>query len=139
MNEEQKLTIKEKYAKAKAKGVKFYPDIVYKDMVVVFGIFILLVGMAIFLGVANEPKADPSDSAYIPRPEWYFMFLFEMLKFVPGKLEWLGAAVIPGIAVLVLFLLPFLDRNPRRHWKQRKIALSVMGVIVLGMVALTIR
>ena len=139
MDEEHKKQYLEKYAQAKQKGVKFWPDIIYKDLLISLAFFILLVMLAVFIGVANEPKADPSDASYIPRPEWYFMFLFEMLKFVPGKLEWLGAAVVPGIGVLVLFLLPFLDRSPRRHWKQRKVALSIMAVVVLGMVALTIR
>jgi len=139
MDEEHKQQYKEKYAQAKQKGVKFWPDIIYKDLLISLAFFILLIMLATFIGVANEPKADPSDASYIPRPEWYFLFLFEMLKFVPGKLEWLGTTVIPGIAVLALFLLPFLDRNPRRHWKQRKVALAGMGLIVLGMVALTIR
>jgi quinol-cytochrome oxidoreductase complex cytochrome b subunit len=120
MNEEQKQKYLTKYYQLKQKGVRFYPDIVYKDLLVSFAIFLLLVGLATFIGVANEPKADPSDTAYIPRPEWYFLFLFQMLKYFPGKLEWVGTAVIPGAAVLTLFLLPFLDRNPRRYWKQRK-------------------
>lgn len=139
MNEEQKQQYKEKYAQAKQKGVKFWPDIIYKDLLISLAFFILLVMLATFIGVANEPKADPSDTAYIPRPEWYFLFLFEMLKFVPPKLEWVGATVIPGLAVLAMFLLPFFDRNHRRHWKQRKLALAIMGVVVLGMVGLTIR
>ena len=138
MNVEQKQTYEERYYEAKQKGVKFYPDIIYKDMLLSFGIFVLLVGLAIFVGVASEPKADPIDTAYIPRPEWYFLFLFEFLKYVPGVLEWVGAAVIPGIAVLVLILLPFIDRNPKRHWSKRKFAISFMTIIVLGMVALTI-
>jgi menaquinol-cytochrome c reductase cytochrome b/c subunit len=108
-------------------------------MLVSFAMFVLLVLLAIFAGVAQEPKADPSDSAYIPRPEWYFLFLFEMLKFFPGKIEWIGTAIIPGLAVLALFLLPFLDRSPARHWRKRIRGLSVMGVILLGMVGLTVR
>lgn len=137
-NEEQKKAYKEKYNKAKQKGVKFFPDIIYKDLIVSFGIFLLLIGLATFIGVANEPKADPSDASYIPRPEWYFLFLFEFLKFVPGKIEWIGAAVIPGLAILVLLLLPFIDRNPHRHWSKRKFAISVMTVIFIGIIALTI-
>ena len=137
-NEEQKKAYKEKYNKAKQKGVKFFPDIIYKDLIVSFGIFLLLIGLATFIGVANEPKADPSDASYIPRPEWYFLFLFEFLKFVPGKIEWIGAAVIPGLAILVLLVLPFIDRNPHRHWSKRKFAISVMTVIFIGIIALTI-
>jgi len=137
-NEEQKNAYKEKYNKAKQKGVKFFPDIIYKDLIISFGIFVLLVGLATFIGVANEPKADPSDASYIPRPEWYFLFLFEFLKFVPGQIEWIGAAVLPGMAILVLFLLPFIDRNPRRHWSKRKFAVSVMTIIFIGIIALTV-
>lgn len=139
MDEELKQKIKERYAQEKQKGVGFWPDIIYKDLLVSFAIFILLVLLATFVGVPSEPKADPSDASYIPRPEWYFLFLFEMLKFFPGALEWVGTTVIPGVAVLVLFLLPFIDRNPRRHWRSRKVGLSIMGLIVTGMVALTLR
>jgi mono/diheme cytochrome c family protein len=139
VDEEKKQAYYDKYAKAKAKGVKFYPDVIYKDLVIAFAIFLLLVGLAAFVGVANEPKADPSDSAYIPRPEWYFLFLFEMLKYFPGQIEWVGTTIIPGIAVLVLFLLPFIDRNPSRHWSKRRLGISIMTVIVLGMVYLTVQ
>jgi menaquinol-cytochrome c reductase cytochrome b/c subunit len=139
VNEEQKNTYHRKYNQAKQKGVKFWPDIIYKDLLVSFGLFILLIGLATFVGVAFEPKADPSDSTYVPRPEWYFLFLFEFLKFVPGKIEWVGTFVIPVLGVLVLFALPFLDRNPLRHWKNRLTGISIMGVVVLGMVGLTVR
>jgi menaquinol-cytochrome c reductase cytochrome b/c subunit len=138
VNEEQKKRYKEKYALAKAKGEKFYPDAVYQDLLISFALFLLLVGMAIFIGVTKEPRADPSDSAYIPRPEWYFLFLFEMLKYFPGKLEWVGTFVIPTVAVLALFLLPFFDRNPNRHFSKRKFAIAAMTIIVIGMIALTI-
>lgn len=139
MNQDFKQKYLDKYYKAKQKGVKFFPDIIYKDMIVSFGLFLLLLGLATFVGVANEPKADPSDTSYIPRPEWYFLFLFQMLKYFPGNLEWIGTTVIPGIAVLLLFVLPFIDRNPYRHWSKRKIAVSVMSVVVAGIVFLTIQ
>jgi len=139
VNEEQKQKYKQKYDQAKQNGVKFWPDIIYKDLLVSFALFILLIGLAAFVGVAVEPKADPSDSTYVPRPEWYFLFLFEFLKFVPGKIEWMGTFVLPVIGILVLIALPFLDRNPLRHWKNRLTGISIMGVVVLGMVGLTIR
>ncbi len=138
MNEEQKKLYKEKYAQEKQNGVKFWPDIIFKDLVISFAIFIILVILATWIGISQAPKADPSDTAYIPRPEWYFLFLFQMLKYFPGKVEWLGTTIIPIIAVLALFLLPFFDRNPRRYWKARPWALGIMTVIVVGMVALTV-
>lgn len=139
MKEEHKQEYKRKYEQAKQDGVKFWPDIIYKDLLVSFCLFILLVGLATFIGVHPEPKADPSDASYIPRPEWYFLFLFEFLKFVPGKIEWVGTTLIPALGVLALFALPFLDKNPLRHWKNRLTGISIMGVVVLGMVGLTIR
>ena len=139
MNEEQKLEYKKKYEQAKQNGVKFWPDIIYKDLLVSFGLFILLIGLAAFVGIHPEPKADPSDTTYVPRPEWYFLFLFEFLKFIPGKVEWLGTFVIPLLGVLILFALPFLDKNPLRHWKNRLVGVTVMGLVVLGMVGLTLR
>jgi mono/diheme cytochrome c family protein len=138
MNDEQKKQYKEKYALAKQHGVKFWPDIIYKDLIITFGLFILLLLLATFIGVAQEPKADPSDSSYVPRPEWYFLFLFQMLKYFPGQLEWVGTVVIPGIAILALISLPFYDRNVFRHWKKRPWGVGVMTAVVLGMVALTI-
>jgi len=139
VKEEHKQEYKQKYEQAKQDGVKFWPDIIYKDLLVSFGLFILLVGLVTFVGVHPEAKADPSDSSYIPRPEWYFLFLFEFLKFVPGKIEWVGTTLIPALAVLALFALPFLDKNHLRHWKNRLTGISIMGVVVLGMVGLTIR
>ena len=138
MNEDYKQAYHEKYDKEKQRGVKFFPDIILKDLLVSFGIFVLLLGLAIFVGVANEPPADPSDSTYIPRPEWYFLFLFEMLKYFPGQIEWIGTAVIPVLAILALFLLPFYDHNPSRHWSKRKVAIGVMSLVVAGMGVLTI-
>ena len=138
-SEEFKKKYHERYLKAKQKGVKFWPDIIYKDLLISFALFIVLVLLATFVGVANEPKADPSDANYIPRPEWYFLFLYEMLKFFPGSLEMVGTFIIPSIAVLVLFLLPLIDRNPNRYFGKRKIAIAVMVLIVLGMFGLTLR
>jgi menaquinol-cytochrome c reductase cytochrome b/c subunit len=138
MKDEQKKSILERYKQALQKGERFWPDSIYKDLLLSLAIFILLILLASFLGVPTEPKANPNDTAYIPRPEWYFLFLFQMLKYFPGKLEWVGTAVVPGIAILVLLLLPFLDRNQKRHYSRRKIALTVMGVVVVGIVGLTV-
>lgn len=138
MNPEQKEEYLQKYKKEKLKGGKFYPDIIYKDLLIAFSLFILLILIATFLGVAPEPPADPSDTSYIPRPEWYFLFLFQLLEFIPGQIEWVGTFLIPTLAVVALFMLPFYDRSPFRHWKKRKFAVIIMSIIVVGMIALTI-
>jgi mono/diheme cytochrome c family protein len=74
--------------------------------------------------------ADPSDATYVPRPEWYFLWLFQLLKYFPGKLEMLGAHGIPLLLVGLLLLLPFLDRRPeRRLWKRPIAALGALFVL----------
>jgi menaquinol-cytochrome c reductase cytochrome b/c subunit len=139
MKDEQKKSLLERYKMALHRGERFWPDSIYKDLLVSLGIFIILILLATFVGVPGEPKADPNDTAYIPRPEWYFLFLFQMLKYFPGRLEWLGTAVIPVLVLLVLLLLPLLDRKSARHYSKRKIALGIMGVVVVGMVGLSIQ
>ena len=137
MNEEYKKKVNEKYEQKLQKGERFWPDSIYKDVLVSFGLFILLIGLATFVGVHPEPKVDPTDATYVPRPEWYFLFLFEFLKYFPGALEWIGAAVIPGILVFALLLLPLYDKNPFRHYSKRPLAIGIMSFIVSGMVTLT--
>jgi len=143
MNEELKKQYKERYMQAKQKGVKFWPDIIYKDLIASALIFVLLVLMATFLGVAQEPKADPSDSTYLPRPEWYFLFLFKFLAIygqipVLGKIEFLATTIVPGIGIGLLFLLPFLDRSHFRHFSKRGLAIAIMSLLVVTIVALTL-
>jgi mono/diheme cytochrome c family protein len=139
VNEQDKQFIQARYREEKVRGVKFFPDVIYKDTLVAFALFILLVGLAMFVGVPKEPPADPNDANYVPRPEWYFLFLFEMLKFFPGQIEFIGTAIIPGLAIVLLLLLPFFDHNTKRHPRNRPVATIVMSVIVLAIVLLTIR
>jgi len=142
MKDEQKKSILDKYKIALQGGERFWPDSIYKDLVVSFGIFIVLVLLATFVGVPGNPKANPSDTSYVPRPEWYFLFLFKFLALygqipVLGKIEWIATTVIPGLAVLILIVLPLTDRGPRRHYSQRMLALTVMGVFVVSVIVLT--
>ncbi len=143
MKDENKKSILEKYKIALQKGERFWPDSIYKDLIVSLAIFIILILLASFIGVPGEPKADPSDTAYIPKPEWYFLFLFKFLALygqipVLGKIEWIATALIPGLAVGVLFILPLIDRNPYRAYSRRVLALTVMGIFLVSVVTLTL-
>ncbi|MBT3339171.1 MAG: c-type cytochrome [Anaerolineae bacterium] len=138
MNDEHKKKVNQKYEEQLQKGERFWPDAIYKDLLVSFALFILLIGLATFVGVHPEPKVDPTDATYVPRPEWYFLFLFEFLKYFPGALEWVGAAVIPGILVVALMFLPLYDKNPFRHNSKRIFAVGLMSVIFSGIVTLTL-
>ncbi|MGE5250903.1 MAG: c-type cytochrome [Bacteroidota bacterium] len=137
MNDEEKKQYLKEYKASKEAGVPFFPDIIFKDVVVSLVIFLILVGLAYFVGVPMEARADPNDTTYTPRPEWYFLFLFQLLKYFPGKLEVIGVMVIPGLFILLLFLLPFLDRSPRRHFLNRPFASLAAVVVVGGILGLT--
>ena len=137
MNEKEKQEYREKYKKQKEKGVPFFPDIIFKDTIVVFIVFVILVLLAYFLGAPLEARANPNDTGYTPRPEWYFLFLFQMLKYFPGKLEVIGAMVLPGLLITMLLLLPFLDKSPKRHPFSRPFASITAVVVVLGIGGLT--
>ena len=138
MNEQEKQEYLEKYHEEKENGVPFYPHIIFKDVIVSLIIFILLIGLAYFVGAPLEARANPADTSYTPRPEWYFLFLFQLLKYFPGKFEVVGVVLIPTLAILVLFFLPFLDRNTRRHFLDRPIVTVITLLALTGIIALTI-
>src|SRR6266513_780222 len=83
---------------------QFYPMQVFKDTVAIFIAFAVLLTLAVAVRVPLEQLADPTDTSYTPRPEWYFLFLFQMLKLFEGPLEVVGRVVLPGLAVLFLIL-----------------------------------
>jgi mono/diheme cytochrome c family protein len=143
MNDETKKKINAQYERELNKGERFWPDSIYKDLIVSLGIFVLLILLATFIGVSPEPKADPSDTSYIPRPEWYFLFIFKFLAIygqipVLGKIEWIATVAIPGIAVAILTLVPFIEKRPDRYYGKRVLPISIMIIMVVGAVLLTL-
>ncbi len=117
----------------------FWPTHVFKEAVVMLVVFIGLVLIAVFLSPAHESIARPMDTSYIPRPEWYFLFLFKLLEFFPGKLEFVGAVIVPALGVLVLLLLPFFDRSPTMGPLKRPLASGVGLFVIVAIVFLTIQ
>jgi mono/diheme cytochrome c family protein len=139
MDEKEKQQYYEKYRKAKEKGIFFYPDAIFKDTVVVFVIFLILIGLAYFVGAPLEERANPADNSYTPRPEWYFLFLFQLLTYFPGELEVLGVVVLPTLAILLLFALPILDRSSKRHYRSRPLIVGVTTLMMIGVIVLTVQ
>ena len=119
-------------------GKPFYPDQVFEDVVGMLILFVALAAVALFVPVPLEDVADPTNADYDPRPEWYFLFLFQLLKYFQGPFEILGTFVIPTVGMLLLLFLPFLDRSERTVLWKRPIALTVTSLCVVGIVALTI-
>jgi ubiquinol-cytochrome c reductase cytochrome b subunit len=110
----------------------FYPWHVIKDTIVVAAVFALLITLAVKLPAALDEIANPADASYVPRPEWYFLGLFQLLKYFPGPLEPVATMVIPGIVVGFLLALPFLDRGSERHPFHRSRLPLTLGMSLLG-------
>jgi ubiquinol-cytochrome c reductase cytochrome b subunit len=110
---------------------KFYPEQVAKDAVAMFAWFAVLMGMAVLARVPLGHIADPTDLSYVPRPEWYFLALFQFLKWFEGPLEVVGAVIIPTLAVVGLMLAPFIDRGKMKMVRQRT---GAIGVVLLGLI-----
>ena len=101
-------------AKAKEGSETFYPRQVYMDAVVMLFVFLIVATLAYAVEFPLADKADPSDHSFIPVPEWYFLFHYELLKFAPGPLVPYASWALPAVFILLLFALPFLDRNSER-------------------------
>jgi len=84
---------------------------------------------------ALESTADPTDATYVPRPEWYFLGLFQLLKYFPGKWEVVGAMIVPGVVAGFLALLPWIDRGPSREPRRR---IGVLVLVAAGVVSVSV-
>ncbi|HEX7283041.1 MAG TPA: c-type cytochrome, partial [Vicinamibacterales bacterium] len=122
-------------------GPLFFPWHVIKDTVMMAAVFASLFTLTVLVPAHLDEIANPADASYIPRPEWYFLALFQMLKYFPGPLEPVATMVIPGAVIGFLLLLPFLDRGKVRHPLQRSrrwftVAFAGLGAGVIGLTAL---
>jgi ubiquinol-cytochrome c reductase cytochrome b subunit len=117
---------------------KFFPEQMMKDTIAVFTAFVILYTMAMFVEIPLGRLADPTDLTYIPRPDWYFLFLFQTLKFFKGSLEPVGSILLPNLAILALFLTPFVDRGKLKKVTQRTVAIGVVALAALSWGALTL-
>jgi ubiquinol-cytochrome c reductase cytochrome b subunit len=116
----------------------FYPGQVFKDTTAVFIAFAILFTMAVAVRVPLERMADPTDTSYIPRPEWYFLFLFQILKIFEGPLEVVGTVILPTVAILALIATPFVDRSRLVRVRQRTLAMGTVFLAAVGWGGLTL-
>ena len=122
----------EAYARTKRGGVRFYPDIIGKDVVASTAVVVVIVLLALAFGAPLEPPANPTDTAYSPTPEWYFLPLYQLLKLVPGSMESAVAFGVPTALLLAIFALPFYDRGSTRTLRHRPIAIASLAIILGG-------
>ena len=131
MNQREKEEYLREYSMLKAQGKPFFPYAVAKDSIMAVIVMAVIITMSLVLGAELGSKANPTTTTYVPRPDWYFFFLFQLLRVIhpPG---FLGAATlgIPTLGMILLFLLPFYDRGPERRPERRPIA-TITGILVI--------
>ena len=112
-------------------GSAFFPWHVIKDTLVMAAVFASLITVAFLVPAPLDAIANSADASYVPRPEWYFLSLFQLLKYFPGPLEPVATMVLPGIVIGFLILLPFLDRGVDRHpWAPSRRAFTAAFVAI---------
>jgi menaquinol-cytochrome c reductase cytochrome b/c subunit len=128
----------QEYEVLKKKGKPFFPYAVLKDSAMALIVVVVIMVLALFLGADQGPKADPTTTSYVPRPDWYFFFLFEVLRVIkPPALVPVATVIIPTIAMVMLLLLPFYDRGPERRPERRPIATTAGVLTIIAMAYLT--
>lgn len=128
----------ERYQELKRRGSSFFPYDVYRDIVMWLVALAVLVILSVFFSAPLEDVANPQDNSYVPRPEWYFLFLFQALKYFPGPLEPIGTVLFPLLLVGWLVALPWIDRSKWRSPSRRPVIMIIGTAIFLLLVALTI-
>lgn len=121
----------------KAQEEPFWPGQVFKDALVAL---LLLVGLGVwclYYPASLGAEADPS-RPYEARPEWYFMFLFRLLRYFEGPYEVVGTFILPTAFCVVLFFWPFIDRNSQRDPRRRPVAITLLLLATAGLLGSTI-
>lgn len=112
---------------------------VFKDAVAIFAWFAVLMGMAILARVSLGHIADPADSSYVPRPEWYFLFLYQFLKWFDDPLKLVGVVILPVLAIVALISAPFIDRGTMKTVRRRWGAIGLTALAAIFWGGLTVR
>ena len=136
MNQREKEEYLREYAILKSQGKPFFPYAVAKDSAMACVVMIVIIAMSLILGAELGSKANPTTTTYVPRPDWYFFFLFEVLRVMKNVPKFTDMATIgvPTIGMILLFLLPFYDRGPERRPERRPIA-TITALFVIGAMA----
>ena len=139
MNNAEKEAYLQEYEVLKKKGKPFFPYAVMKDSVMALIVVLVIIAMSLILGAEQGPNVDPTTTTYVPRPDWYFFFLFELLRVI--KPPWavpIATIGIPTLCMVLLLLLPFYDRGPERNPLRRPIATTAGIMVIVAMAYLTL-
>jgi menaquinol-cytochrome c reductase cytochrome b/c subunit len=131
MNQREKEEYLREYAALKAEGKPFFPYAVAKDAAMACVVMAVIIAMSLVLGAELGAKANPTTTSYDARPEWYFFFLFDVLRIIRvSAFVQLATIGVPTLGMILLFLLPFYDRGPERRPERRPVA-TITGIVVI--------
>ena len=116
---------------AAAGSEPFHPRQVFMDAVVMVAVFLVLVLLATFVPFPLADKANPADTSFVPIPEWYFLFYYELLKHIHGPLEPVATWILPAVVILAMLLWPFLDRQKTVRAPASRPVGMILGVVFL--------
>jgi ubiquinol-cytochrome c reductase cytochrome b subunit len=117
---------------------QFFPYQLLKDVMAIAIVLAVIVGLAALAYAPPAYVADPTDISVVPRPEWNFLFLYQLQHYFPGSLEWVGTMVLPAMLVLLLASVPFLDRRSERDPLRRSGTVLAGFAIASAVAALTV-
>lgn len=121
------------------KTVPFYPTHLAIEAGVALVVIVALIVAANQFPAPLDLRSDPTDTSFVPRPDWYFLFFFQLLTYFPGNLEPIGTVAIPLFFFGSLVLLPFIDRGPERRPWMKPVTSGAFVVYTLAVIFLTIR
>src|SRR5258708_34864495 len=142
-------------ADVKRRGKPFYPYAMFEDTIMSLVVVAVIIGLAVIwkwtswsphhvgthqglLGPESTAPADPGTTSFVPRPDWYFYFLFDLLRvFKWPNSVFLGTVGIPTIALIFLIALPFYDTRMERRPSRRPLAMVALVLTILSMAVLT--
>jgi ubiquinol-cytochrome c reductase cytochrome b subunit/menaquinol-cytochrome c reductase cytochrome b/c subunit len=139
MNQAQKEEYLREYSILKNEGKPFFPYAVAKDSIMAVIVMLVIMFLALEFGAELGPKVNLTSTTYVPRPDWYFFFLFEVLRVMKNVPKFTPMATIgvPTLCMIGLFLLPLYDRSPERLITRRPLALAAGLLTILAMAYLT--
>jgi ubiquinol-cytochrome c reductase cytochrome b subunit len=135
-DESRRDTYQREYAAEKQAGKPFWSALLKDAFVGLLVVVVVVIG-AMILGAPLEEPADPNVTAYVPRPEWYFFDLYQLLWFITGPTEPLLIFLIFTGGALLFVAVPFLDRSRERHPAKRPFAMGGVVAVVAGIAILT--
>jgi quinol-cytochrome oxidoreductase complex cytochrome b subunit len=118
----------------KKKLLPFFPNYILDEIIAWYVMLAILIILASLFPAGLEEPANPLVTPEHTKPEWYFLFLYQWLKFVPR----LVGVITPLVGGLVLLLLPLIDRNPHFPAHKRPIAVAIGAITVIAVIVLTI-